>query len=72
MADINTSNIIYLRKGSQPISAPQVEDKAQVVAPAPSSETFEAIITKNKQNFERMQRERNKANKAILKSYRLK
>ena len=34
--------------------------------------TFEEIMTRNKRNSDRMRKERNSANKSVLRSYRIK
>jgi hypothetical protein len=72
-----STNIIYLNREQQPRftaddrSIPA--DSPSAPHPSPSQDqAFQAIILKNRQNYDRLQKDRLKSNKAILKSYRLK
>ncbi len=74
MIDDNSSNIIYLPKIRQsPVPGhPPVNDSNIRAGEREGDQSFKATILKNRLNGDRLQKERLKSNKAILKSYRLK
>lgn len=57
------SEIIELKK--------KREEKKEDVKPAEEL-SFEQVVKRNKENAERMKKEREKANKGVIRSYRLK
>lgn len=47
------------------------EEKKEDIKPAEEL-SFEEVVKRNKENAERMKKEREKANKGVIRSYRLK
>ncbi len=74
MADDKINNVIYLNKKACASSsyppAVVVEGAGALVASVEPS--FNEVMQINRKNGERMQRDRSKANQAVLRSYRLK
>ena len=60
----DTNNVIPLK-----LKQAKVEKKDE---PTETNVEFDLIVEKNKQNEERLKRERAQANKSVLRSYRIK
>jgi hypothetical protein len=76
MVENNSSNIFYLKNNQQaaPVIRPEPELPLASCAglDGQPEQPFQAIILKNRQNRIRLQQDRLKANRSVLKSYRLK
>lgn len=66
--DTQSSNVVSLfQRREQQAQAASVE-----TAEEKKEESFEEVAARNKKNAERMAKERNAANKSVLRSYRIK
>lgn len=65
--DTQTSNVVSLfqKRGEQAAAS-------AVTAETKEEESFEEVAARNKRNAERLAKERNAANKSVLRSYRIK
>ncbi len=65
--DTQTSNVVSLfqrREQQAQVASSETDDKKE--------ESFEEVAARNKKNAERLAKERNAANKSVLRSYRIK
>lgn len=74
---IDASEQFAARREGIAVRYPQAADVAPIAAEsappaAPAPDTFADTIARNKETRERMRREREDANKAVLRSYRIK
>jgi hypothetical protein len=69
-----TDNVVSLFSRREKTESTEVEATATPDAPAqaPEGESFADIMSRNAKNKERMEKERNTANKSVLRSYRIK
>lgn len=67
--DTQTTNVVSLfqKRGEQQAQAGLSADGDET-----KEESFEEVAARNKKNAERMAKERNAANKSVLRSYRIK
>ncbi len=65
--DTQSSNVVSLfqrREQQAQVASSETDDKKE--------ESFEDVAARNKKNAERLAKERNAANKSVLRSYRIK
>jgi hypothetical protein len=70
-----TGNVVSLfarRQKSESAETAQADASQPEPDKDPNGESFEDVMARNAKNKERMEKERNSANKSVLRSYRIK